>query len=137
MVIQFIEFHIMIFSILLFRKNLQVFNGNLEALSKKIESFKGLTALDFGTPWSTECKKLDTVLPSLADKNTDVLFLLINVDQKTEFVDVFKIYNIPDVRFYYRNFTEIGQCSETSGPKLQTKIDEMKKLVKISEQNEL
>ena len=114
-----------------FPANVKDFNGKLGDITTIIEENENLTAVIFGADWCIDCIRLERYLSNLATKNPDTLFLRVDVQKYFQFRGIFKIYHIPDVRFYYRNMTQLGQIVEGTGMQVHSELRSIRKVLNL------
>ena len=85
-----------------------------------------IKVIKFGADWCGPCKRLEPIIETLVNKNTDVDFQKVNVDTEAEITVQYGIRNIPVIVFL-KDGNEVdrmvGLQSETA---IQTKIDSLK-----------
>lgn len=107
-------------------KNFELFDYERAEIEKKVKSYDGLVVVDFQAPWCIDCKILSYQLPRVIKKNSDVLFLVVDVDRVRSARRDFNIRHIPHVSFFYKNLTELAQIVEGSAQQVDSKIAELK-----------
>ena len=105
-----------------FPANVKDFNGKLGDITTIIEE---------NEDWCIDCIRLERYLSNLATKNPDTLFLRVDVQKYFQFRGIFKIYHIPDVRFYYRNMTQLGQIVEGTGMQVHSELRSIRKVLNL------
>lgn len=63
----------------------------------KDEIASGYTIVDFYADWCGPCKMLGPVLEEVAEENTDIKFVKVNVDEAMEVASKYGIMSIPNV----------------------------------------
>lgn len=81
--------------------------------------------IDFWAPWCGPCKALGPTIEALADKNPEVLFSKVNVDEDDGLVSRFNIRNVPTVIFI-KNGKEVAR--KVGNLPIETYQEELNKL---------
>ena len=67
-----------------------------------------LVVIDFFTEWCEHCKTMESILESLAQKNPEVKFRKINVENARRLAQKYEISDIPCIIFF-KDGKEIGR----------------------------
>lgn len=85
----------------------------LEALVNDNE----IVFIDFWAPWCAPCKSFAQVYAQVAEKNPDILFAKINIDQESELAETFQIQSIPHLIIFKQGiviYSESGSIPESA-----------------------
>jgi thioredoxin 1 len=91
-----------------------------------LEKSEGLILVDFWAEWCGPCKVLGPVFQRLSEKNPDVSFGKVNIDEVVEYTTLCGIRNIPTILFIKDGQVvdrTVGSVTETT---IQEKINSHK-----------
>lgn len=91
-----------------------------------VEKSEGLILVDFWAEWCGPCKVLGPVFQRLSEKNPDVSFGKVNIDEVVEYTTLCGIRNIPTILFIKDGQVvdrTVGSVTETT---IQEKINSHK-----------
>lgn len=73
-----------------------------DSFKKTVMDFKGVTVVDFYADWCGPCKMLSPLMEEMSKENRDknVQFVKINVDEESELAGMFGVMSIPTVVFF-------------------------------------
>lgn len=106
-------------------ENLVHFEGSLDELKAKIAAAPGLIVIKFGSTTCMPCKRLNQMLPNIAKENTDVQFLMVDIDDKEDFRNAYEISSVPTV-LYYKGNQKLDEIIGLKIPDLKAKIAQYK-----------
>ena len=84
-----------------------------------IESSKNenkIIILKFEAPWCKPCQTLDLIIKKIAEENTNIDVVKINIDENTELPGLYKIKSIPTI-YIYKKGEEINKFNGTKSEK--------------------
>ncbi len=73
--------------------------------------------IDFWAPWCSPCKQFSHVYERVAQLYPNIVFGKVNIEQETEFTDVFGIRSIPHVMVFKKGiaiYSESGSMPEST-----------------------
>lgn len=91
------------------------FTGSAEELENTIKSKKGLVVVDFFATWCGPCKRLGQLLPGIANENTDVTFIKVDIDQNDAAASKFGVSSIPHIAFCKSDGASYNQVETVVG----------------------
>lgn len=80
--------------------NIIVFKGDLNEFYQQINNAKCLVVVDFFASWCPPCQRLISLLPEIATKYQDVIFIKVNVEENGSIADHYNISSIPHIKFF-------------------------------------
>ncbi|MCK9446207.1 thioredoxin family protein [bacterium] len=111
----------------------QLFSKGFTKQGDKKWSYNGsdMCVLDFYADWCIPCKNLDVLLNDISDKNHDIKFYKINVEDEYELTELFNIQSVPTLIIVSKNQEPIIITGTISRTKLEGLL-KTKKLTKTS-----
>lgn len=96
-----------------------------EKFQEIMKKEKGLVVIDFFADWCMPCVMMAPVIETLAEKNKDVKFAKVNVDDNSDLAQEYEISSIPCVVFFKQGKEIDRMIGAGSEEGLQEKIDEL------------
>ncbi len=87
----------------------------------------GLVVIDCWSPWCSPCNRLNPVIKTLADKNTDITIGKLNTVENLDVTARFRIDGIPTILFFKDGNLVKRILGYHNEQQLQSFIDELKK----------
>jgi|SRR5581483_2211664 len=87
---------------------------------------KGLTLIDFWSPWCKPCNMLSPIIKNLAEKNEDITIGKLNTMENPALTKKFNINAIPTILFFKDGVLVRKLLGYSTEAKLQEHINELK-----------
>ena len=84
-----------------------------------------LVAVDFTATWCPPCKRIGPIFEKMAEDNSDVLFIKVDVDDNDETAAACKIECMPTFQFY-KNGSKVDEFSGADESTLKEKVSTLK-----------